>query len=350
MNEKLYNKVLGCLMGGAIGDAMGAPTEGLSKAEIQEIYGHRISGYVDGKDNKYSYGNFIGEITDDASQMYEMAKAVADCNGDLTVEAAAQALVRWSESYPKYYPRNAGATTSKVIAELKAGKDPIELGKIGQYVGRGTTNGAAMRVAAAGLTAPGDWDKAVENAAIMCSPSHGTQHAFSGACAIACGISEALTDGATTVSVVKACVYGARKGEELGNVRGRRAEGIRVSNNLGTAMREALLAESLEDAEDRLDAWVGADGSIQASTAVAVGLFLATDGNVEQTILGCANIGGDSDTNACIAGSLVGALRGADAFPKDWVAQMKHANPTLDLEQVALRLTQICESREKASC
>lgn len=333
-------------MGGAIGDAMGAPTEGLSKAEIHQIYGHRICGYVDGKDNKYSYGNFIGEITDDASQMYEMAKAVADCNGDLTVEAAAQALVCWSESYPKYYPRNAGATTSKVIAELKAGKDPVELGKTGQYVGRGTTNGAAMRVAAAGLTAVGDLNKAIENAIVMSSPSHGTQHAFSGACAIACGISEALKEEATTVSVVKACVYGARQGEEEGNVRGRRAEGIRVSNNLGTALREALLAENLVDAEDRLDAWVGADGSIQASVAIAVGLFLASDGNVEETILGCVNIGGDADTNACIAGSLVGALRGYDAFPREWREQVKQANPALDLERVALRLTEICESRE----
>lgn len=347
MNEKLYDKILGCLMGAAIGDAMGAPTEGLSKDEIEAEYGGRVTYYVDGKDNKYSYGNFIGEITDDASQMYEMAKAVADCGGELTVEAAAEALVRWSESYPKYYPRNAGATTSRVITELKAGKDPIALGKMGKYVGRGTTNGAAMRIAAAGLTAPGDLEKAVRNAVVMSSPSHGTQHAFSGACAIACGISEALTENATTVSIVKACIYGARRGEEVGNQKARRAEGIRVINNIGTAMREALLAESMQDAEDRLDAWVGADGSIQASTAVSIGLFLASDGNVEDTILGCANIGGDSDTNACIAGSLVGAFRGCSAFPESWVSQMRSANPALDLESVAKRLAEICENAAK---
>ena len=343
MNEKLYNKVLGCLTGAAVGDAMGAPAEGLSKDEIAAKYGGRIAGYVDGADNLYSYGNFIGEITDDASQMYEMAKAVADCDGDLQAGAAAQALVRWSESYPKYYPRNAGATTSKVIAELKAGKDPEELGKLGGYCGRGTTNGAAMRIAAAGLTAPGDLEKAVRNAVAMCAPSHGTQHAFSGACAIACGISEALTDSATVVSVVRACVYGARRGEEIGCQRGRRAEGIRVLNNIGTALREALLAKDMADAEDRLDEWVGADGSIQASAAIAIGLFLASDGRVEDTILGCANIGGDADTSACIAGSLVGALRGLDAFPEAWVSQMREANPALDLEGLAKRLTKICE-------
>jgi len=347
MNEKLYDKILGCLTGAAIGDAMAAPTEGFSKDEILAEYGGRITYYVDGKDNKYSYGNFVGEITDDASQMYEMAKAVADCDGELTVEAAAQALVRWSESYPKYYPRNAGATTSKVISQLKAGKDPIALGKEGKYVGRGTTNGAAMRIAAAGLTAPGDLEKAVRNAVTMCSPSHGTQHAFSGACAIACGISEALKESATTVSIVKACVYGARRGEEIGNEKGRRAEGIRVIHNIGTAVREALLAKDMVDAEDRLDDWVGADGSIQASAAIAIGLFLASDGGVEDTILSCANIGGDSDTNACIAGSLVGAFRGFSAFRKEWVEQMRSANPALQLEDVARRLTEICERAAK---
>lgn len=347
MNEKLYDKILGCLTGAAIGDAMGAPTEGMSKDEVEAAYGGRVTYYVDGKDNKYSYGNFIGEITDDASQMYEMAKAVADCHGDLTVEATAEALVRWSESYPKYYPRNAGATTSKVINELKEGKDPLELGKMGGYVGRGTTNGAAMRIAAAGLTAVGDPEKAIRNAVAMCSPSHGTQHAFSGACAIACGISEALKEDATTVSIVKACIYGARRGEEIGNQNARRAEGIRVINNLGTAIREAMLAENMIDAEDRLDAWVGADGSIQASIALSVGLFLASDGNVEDVILGCTNIGGDSDTNACIAGCLVGAFRGYSAFPESWVTQMRSANPALELETVAKRLTEICESTAK---
>lgn len=347
MNEKLYDKVLGCLTGAAIGDAMGAPTEGLSKEEVEAIYGGRITYYEHEKDNKYCYGNTLGEITDDASQMYEMAKAVADCGGNLTVEATAEALVRWSESYPKYYPRNAGATTSRVIADLKDGKDPVALGKIGGYVGRGTTNGAAMRIAAAGLTAPGDLEKAVRNAVVMCTPSHGTQHAFSGACAIACGISEALTEDATTVSIVKACVYGARRGEEIGNQKGRRAEGIRVLNNIGTALREAMLAENMEDAEDRLDAWVGADGSIQASIGLCLGLFLASDGGVEDTILSCANVGGDSDTNACIAGSLVGAFRGYKAFPESWVSQMRSANPALDLESVAKRLTEICENAGK---
>lgn len=344
MNERLYDHVLGSLVGAAIGDALGAPAEGLSKDEIAAKYGGRVETFVDGSDNFYSHGNDVGEITDDSSQMYEMAKAVADCDGVLTVEAAAEALVRWSASYPKYYPRNAGATTSHVIEELQVGADPIELGMLGGYVGRGTTNGAAMRVAGAGLTRAGDWDRAVENAVTMCRPSHGTQHAFAGAAAIAAGISEGLREDASTVSVVRACVFGARRGEELGLATARKAEGIRVPNTLGLALREALLAHDMEDAEDRLDETVGADGSIQSAVALAVGLFLASDGDPHEAIASCVNIGGDADTTACIAGSLVGAFRGCSAFPTEWVDTVRAVNPELKLDELAARLTTICEA------
>lgn len=346
MDGRLYDHVLGSLVGAAVGDALGAPAEGLSKEEITAKYGGRIETFVDGSDNYYSRGNIVGEITDDSSQMYEMAKAIADCDGILTVGAAAEALVRWSTAYPRYYPRNAGATTSHVIKELQAGADPVELGMLGGYVGRGITNGAAMRVAGAGLTRVGDWDRAVENAVTMCRPSHGTQHAFAGAAAIAAGIAEGLREGASTISVVRACVFGARRGEELGLATARRAEGLRVPNTLGVALKEALLACDMGDAEDRLDETVGADGSIQAAVALAVGLFLASDGDPRDTILGCVNIGGDADTTACIAGSLVGAFRGFSALPTEWVGTVRTVNPELKLDELAARLTAICEASE----
>ena len=214
-HEQLYDRILGCLVTAGMGDAIGAPSEAMSRAEILEKFGGPIDTFLDGGENAYAYGNLVGEVTDDASQMYEMAKAVIACGGKLTVEAAAQALVTWSESYPKYYPRNAGPTTSYVINELKAGKDPIATGLVGHVYGRGTSNGAAMRVAAAGLCRPGDLDYAVRTAVTMTAPSHGTQHAYAGACCIAAGIAAAI-GGAGLYGVLKACFYGAEEGERIG--------------------------------------------------------------------------------------------------------------------------------------
>ena len=342
MTGDLYDHVLGGLLGAGIGDALGAPTEGLSADEIARRFGGRVTDFEDGSDNFYAPGNDVAEVTDDASQAYEMARAVAECEGRLTVEAATRALVRWSESYPKYYPRNAGPTTSQVIEALRAGGDPVELGMLGERFGRGTSDGAAMRVVAAGLTGPGDLERAAENAVAMCRPSHGTQHAFSGACAIACAVAEALREGATTVSVVRAAVFGARRGEEIGLASARKAEGRRVLPVLRTALAEALLAEDMADAERRLEDMVGAGGSVQEAVCVALGLFLAADGDFEKTVVSCANIGGDTDTIACIAGSVAGAYCGASAIRPDWVERWVATNPALELEPVARELTRVC--------
>lgn len=341
-DQRLYDRILGCMVTAGMGDAIGAPSEAMSRAEIHEKYGGPITTFLDGGDNAYAYGNFIGEVTDDSSQMYEMAKAVISTGGKLTVEAAAKALVVWSESYPKYYPRNAGPTTSHVIDDLKAGKDPIAVGKVGYVYGRGTSNGAAMRVAAAGLCKPGDLDYAVRTAITMTSPSHGTQHAYAGACCISAGIAAAL-DGADLYKVIQACLYGAEEGERLGVLETRIASGPRLLPKIFQAVECAISSHSVDEAGQKMEAAIGNDGSIQVSVAVAVGLFAAAHGDPAATILGGANIGGDTDTIACIAGMLAGAYSGFSALPEGWYDIFKAANPTLDFETVSKELTAICE-------
>jgi len=86
------------------------------------------------------------------------------------------------------------------------------VGKTGRTYGRGTSNRAAMRIAGAGLVNPDNLEGAIWSEFIMSSPSHATQHSFSGACGIACGISEVLKMDSSILSVTKACIYGNKKG------------------------------------------------------------------------------------------------------------------------------------------
>ena len=313
----LYDRVLGCLVTAGMGDALGAPSEAMDRNDIITKFGSRIETFVDGSDNKYSFGAKIAEVTDDTTQMYEMAKAVVHCGGKLTVQAAADALVAWSKNFPKFFAGSAGPTptTSSVIEDLKAGKDPVEIGRASGTYFRGTTNGAAMRVAAAGLVYPGNWQGALENAIVMCMPSHGTQHAFAGAAAIACGIAEALRPEPDMLAIVKACIWGAKQGEKRGLETARRAYGPSVVSALLRAVQAALDSNSMTEAEEKIESQVGSDVSIQASVPAAIGLFLAAGGDPVQTIIGGANIGGDTDTIACIAGMLAGAYKGFSALP-----------------------------------
>ena len=341
----LYDRVLGCLATAGMGDGIGAPTEVMSRQEILEKYG-RITGFVDGSTNLVAWGNRTAEITDDTSQMYEMVKAVIRCGGELTAQEAGQALVRWSENYPRYFPRNAGPTTRNVIERLKAGEDPCAVGRTGGRYELGTSNGAIMRIAGAGLCSPGDLEGAIKTAVAMTECSHATQIAFSAACAIACGIAQAMTSRCDVHSVVKACVYGAKRGEEIGLQKARIAAGARVLPKILRAVELAYLADGPEEAEVLLNDELGTDSSAIAQTcALAIGLFVAADGDSAGSILGGANIGGDTDTIACISGMLAGARNGYSALPEAWRALFRQANPDLDLCGAAGEMVRLIEKK-----
>ncbi len=338
MSYSLQDRILGSLVAAGMGDAMGAPTETYSRREIIAHFGGYVEKFEDPKDNPLVVGNITAEVTDDASQMFELAKAVAETGGHLTVEATARAIVRWSESYPKYYPRNAGPTTSRVIDDLRAGKDPVVLGQTGGFYGRGTSNGAAMRVAACGLCNPGDLDGAVNTAITSCVPTHGTQHAYSGAAAISAAIAEALTEQATVETVVEAAIYGCLKGEIIGEKEARPAYGPYCLPLLHRALAAVDGAENMEEAIIQLDRNIGCNVDIQPTVACAVALFKAARGDWKKTILGGANLGGDTDTVACIAGMIAGAFCGFAEIDQQWYRTFKAANPALDLEAVAAAL------------
>ena len=94
---------------------------------------------------------------------------------------------------------------------------------------------------------------------------------------------------------------------------------------------------------------MGTDYSaIAQACAIAIGLFAAADGDCTKTILGGANIGGDTDTLACIAGMLAGAYRGYHSLPKEWCEIFRQANPALDLEWAADRLVEIIHKKYPA--
>ena len=341
MAYDIHDRILGSLVTSGMGDALGVPSEAFSRTEIIETLGGEINCFLPPGENVYGAGNLVGEVTDDTSQMFEMAKAIIKTKGKLTVDAAAEALLNWTKTYPKYYPRNAGPTMSHWTAEYKAGADPLVLAKIGKTYGRGISNGCAMRVAPAGLVNPGDWDGAVKTAITMTSVSHGTQHAYSGAAAIACAVCEAMTENAQISSIVKAAIYGAKEGERIGEKEARLAYGPRVLPRLIAAIECAYSADNPSDASRKIEELIGCNGDIQPTVGVVMGLIIANDGDSLATIKAAANIGGDTDTFACIAGGIVGAYNGFHALPEEWYKVFKEANPLLDFEWAAEEMTKI---------
>jgi ADP-ribosylglycohydrolase len=90
MNPNVYEKVYGCLCGGIIGDALGAPTEGMHYDEIAQKYG-----WVE---------EFAGAGTDDSAIKQILCQAILEHGGYVTADEWAEAFLKNKDNYyPLFY-------------------------------------------------------------------------------------------------------------------------------------------------------------------------------------------------------------------------------------------------------
>lgn len=96
MNTNLRDKILGSLVGFAIGDAMGATTEFMTKEQIKDWYG-QVTDIVGG-----GWLNIpAGRVTDDTEMMLCVADSIVSspCSRD-TLSCISSGFVAWLDSHP----------------------------------------------------------------------------------------------------------------------------------------------------------------------------------------------------------------------------------------------------------
>jgi ADP-ribosylglycohydrolase len=323
--------VLGGLYGAVCGDALGAATEMLSRKQIVDTFG-RVESMLPPDLSPFAAGRAAGQITDDASQLIVLARTVARSHS-LTAAEVAAALLEWADD-EEMLRRFAGPTTRAAIAQLREGVDPIAVGREAAGFMRGTSDGAAMKVAPVGWANPGDLDGALRDAITVCLPTHATAVAIAGAAAIACGVAWAMEPDASVLSVVRACLWGASEGERLGLEYGRDVAGPSVADRIRLGVSLAASSSDQWEAVDRIARTVGAGLHTAEAVPAAVASFAAGGGRPKETIVVAANLGDDTDTVACMAGALAGTLSGIAAFPADWLELVTAVNG-LDLGPLA---------------
>jgi ADP-ribosylglycohydrolase len=279
--QQLGNHILGGLMGAALGDAMGAATEQHQIDEIIAEHGGLLRELVKPPVDTFSHSEKAGLVTDDCSQMFALAQALIETDGDLDDETWLKTMLHWSQYSPM---RNQmGPTTRPLLEAMAAGESTDHIGIVGESTRKltsmGATNGASMRVAPAGLIHPGDVEGAVQTAWVSARLTHDTQIAASGAGAIAAGVAEALKPTADVFSVVKATLDGARLGEATGRREGRFIPGPSVRRRIELAVEEALRAATFEEALRNIEATVGNSVMMVESAPAAVGIFVAAAGD-----------------------------------------------------------------------
>ena len=74
----MFNKILGGLIGAGAGDAMGAATEARTTEQILEHFGHEVIDFEKPPMDTFGAGNEPGQLTDDFSSAYFVARHIAD--------------------------------------------------------------------------------------------------------------------------------------------------------------------------------------------------------------------------------------------------------------------------------
>jgi len=313
----LDDRIYGALIGQAVGDALGAPTEGMSQAQIRERYG-----WVDG----FVSDDPVG--TDDTEYAVLTAQIILRYGHALTSVDVSR---EWSRLLVQQEGGFYGGGFSEMTAinNLRAGLAAPASGMDNHEM---WSDGSAMRIAPVGVFCAGDPAEAARLAAVDASVSHARDGIWCGQ-AIAASVAVALVtddweqvvragldhvppDSWTHRMILRAVAVG------------RRSPDVR-----------AALDELEEAIAIRYYPW--ADVAPEA-TALAYGIFAAARGDYVDSVLGGVNIGRDADTIAAMAGAMAGALHGASAVPEQWRQQINtirghciRATAGTDLRQLA---------------
>lgn len=345
MTDQLEDRILASLLAAGMGDALGAPTEQWTIDEILEAHGGLVTEFRKPTPDTFAGANdgLRAEVTDDASQMYYLSRALVRSGGELTLEQWVACLLDWAGTSPK--ATFMGPSTLLVVQALRAGQDVATVGVIGRsrrkLTSVGNTNGAAMRIAPAGLVHPGDIEAAVAQALITCMPTHDTNIAVASAGAIAAGVAAALvTDDYR--NIVAACLEGAALGERLAVDRARIVPGPGFRLRLELALE--IAARETEDIAflRAIDGAIGASVLAVESVPAAVAILAYAKGDPMRTISLSASVGNDTDSVATMAGALAGALKGTASLPPVLASEFRSVNePVYDIAGLAKGIADI---------
>lgn len=311
MTDSRRNKILGGLYGQALGDAWGMPAY-FDLDDTWQAYGGWITELKPGPaDHPVHFGLPAGRITDDSEQAFSLARAFIT-HGGVSLDATVEAILAWYDRVGGDDSPYVGPSTRRGVQALKRGDDPHTTGLWGD------TNGAPMRVSPVGLLHPGDPTGAIDAAAITCIPTHNTNVAISGACAVASAIAIAMTDGVSLDTVITAGMLGA----DLGRQRGRTWLGPSVSRRIKMAVEIAHGPGNDLFRLRELYNVIGTSLSVPETVGAAFGVLVMANGEPRQTAIYAANLSGDADTVGAIACAIAGTFAGFDALDPALVAQL----------------------------
>ena len=309
------NALAGCLMGGAIGDALGLPFEGLSPRRRAALFGDVTAGY-----------RFIGNrgmVSDDTEHAVLTARALCESSGN--PERFAASLARQLRGWIVLLPAGVGLATLRACGRLLLGVPPDKSGVFS------AGNGPAMRAAIIGVA----WGHNAERTCRLVRASsrltHSDPKAEWGAVLVAAGAYAAATNDPASLDAALSSL--PPEANELVAL----VEQARKSAAEGASTE--VFARSVGVGLN------GVSGYIYQTVPVALQAAWRFPDDLEAALQAAISCGGDTDTIAAITGGVVGANIGRTATPPHLVEGLCEWPQTVGwLDDVAYQLARSLET------
>ena len=299
-----HDAIRGCMLGGAVGDALGAPIEFLELESIERRYGDAISDYVE-------FADGTGAITDDTQMALFTAEGIlrSTVRNNSKGICCAQGVVHYA--YLRWL-KTQGIAVSCAPEELNSGwlikekqlfscrapgmtcLNALETNGFTHEADNNSKGcGTVMRMAPVGLhLAP---ELAYEFGCKFSAITHGHP--------------TGITSGGAFALLISYLVNGKPLDESLDLVEKHLEQFPEAAETLA-AIRKARRARSIAELGE---GWV-------AEEALAIGIYCALrhPWDFKAGVLEAINISGDSDSTGSIAGNILGVLNGENGIPEKW--------------------------------
>lgn len=332
--EKL-KKYQGCLLGGAVGDALGAAIEFDSIRTIRQKFGEQgLTDYAP------AYGR-IGSITDDTQMTLFTAEGLLRANtrynhrgicsppsviyhaylrwletqgiklSDETIKSSVYDTQSWLRDLPELNSRRAPGNSC--LSALQSGK----MGTIEAPINNSKGCGGVMRVAPVGLIALDAFGLACEAAAI--THGHPTGYLSAGVLSL---IIQQIIEGKTLNEAIQYAAYTILPQHP------KHEETFAACDKAIKLARDKTILPSPEVVESLGDGWVA-----EEALAIAIYCSLVHETDFKKAVLLAVNHSGDSDSTGAITGNILGALSGIEAIPDYWLDRIELKNAIAEVAE-----------------
>jgi ADP-ribosyl-[dinitrogen reductase] hydrolase len=318
----------GALIGAAVGDALGATVDRLTRSEVKEKYGvHRE--IVGGGRLQLE----AGEAGDDTGLALAVAESLAK-DGTFDLKDIALRMTEYEKTEGTGH--GLGPTTSAVLPNLKPkGKDIFAAAKkvYQQHGGDVAGSGCIARVAPVGMLRRVLFKELVTETMDVCRLTHVDQRCVDACIAFNFGVSYLTSGKDPSKLLFKTWRFLAdnRESKEYRELYGE--EALPAEQDMVKALK-AVNTISYDDLQ--------ANGQALETTQAAYWLTLnAID--FEEGLVRAVNLGGDAATLGAVVGALLGARFGEQAIPERWIDSLQRRP---ELEKVADRLCKLGEPKK----